>query len=91
MPPPGPKSTTSSRSSHLVNLSNQDWKDVELWVNHKYVCFLPTFQPGPQKSVYFKMLIDDKGNWFPLNGAMIQNIELYHDGKMYNVPVHLAD
>src|SRR5256885_16200458 len=28
----------------ILNYSEEDWDDVEVWVNHKYVCWLPKIE-----------------------------------------------
>jgi hypothetical protein len=51
----------------ILNLSDEDWTDVEVWVNRKYVVHLPRIDAGQKrvKSVTFMMLYDDQGNPFP--------------------------
>src|SRR4051794_10234094 len=77
----------------IVNLSQQDWNDVDLWVNQKYVVHIPHMEHGKLKKINFEMLYDDKGNHFPLDNksAMVNKAELFQDGKMYDVAVRLAD
>jgi hypothetical protein len=74
----------------IVNLSNEDWSDVEVWVNKKYVVFLPDMPKNVLRSVPFQMLYDDAGNSFPLN-QHIDTVEISRDGKMYDVTTKLAD
>ena len=76
---------------NIVNLSEEDWTDVELWVNQDYVVLVPSMPKNVQRSINFQMLFDGKGNFFPTSKARVTKIELYRNGKMYNVPVHLAD
>ena len=77
----------------LVNLSQEEWHDVELWVNEKYVISLPKVEPNKLKIINFQMLYDAKGNYFPTNNAkvLVSKVELYKDGKMFDVPVRLGD
>jgi len=77
----------------VVNLSDQDWKDVEVWVNQQYVVYVPDMQPGSLKQINFQMLYDDKGNSFTTNNkeTRIKSVEVFHDGEMCSVPLQLAD
>jgi hypothetical protein len=77
----------------VVNLSKEPWNDVEVWVNQKYVCFVPSMPPNQLKTLNFQMLYDDQGNYFPLDNkkVLIDKVEVYSDGKMYDVPVKLGD
>ena len=77
----------------LVNLSADEWQDVEIWVNQKYVVHLPRIEPNTLKIIHFQMLYDDKGNYFPTNNkkVLVDKVEVFKDGKMYDVPVRLAD
>jgi hypothetical protein len=77
----------------VVNLSDDDWKDVEVWVNQQYVVSIPDMQPGSLKQFNFQMLYDEKGNSFTTDNTetRIKSVELYHDGRMCSVPLQLAD
>jgi predicted small lipoprotein YifL len=77
----------------LVNLSKEPWSDVEVWVNQKYVVFVPTMQPNDLKIIEFTMLFDDQGNYVPLDNkkVLVNKVEILRDGKMYDVPVKLGD
>lgn len=79
----------------LINLSDEDWSDVDLWVNQKYVVHLGSWPHGQLKKVNFQMLFDDNGQSFPIgndrNGPKVQSVELAHEGKVFEVPVTLAD
>jgi hypothetical protein len=77
----------------VINLSDQDWKDVEVWVNQKYVVFLPKMEKKLLKRLPFEMLFDEAGAYFPKdnNKVMMNKVELYKDGKMYDLPLQLAD
>ena len=80
----------------LVNLSDTDWHDMELWVNQKYEVTVPyVAKTNPGKPTFellvFRLLFDDKGNHFPTYGAHVDKVEIYRDGKMYDVPLRLAD
>ena len=77
----------------LVNLSQDAWTDVEIWVNEKYVVFVPTMKPNELKVLNFQMLFNEKGDYFPVNNksVRINRVEAYRDGQMWDIPVALAD
>ena len=79
----------------VVNFSQSDWNDVEVWVNHQYVCHVPKMQRGQLKEVHFPMLFDEKGNSFPMNSnngkMLVRSVEVLRDGKMYELTVEAAD
>jgi hypothetical protein len=69
---------------------------VEVWLNQKYVVYLPKITPHKLEELPFTLFYDDQGNYFPKEGSsqadsMVKKIEIYMDGKMYNVPLQLAD
>src|SRR5688572_11776646 len=75
----------------VVNLSADEWADVEIWVNQQYVVFIPRMKPHDLKVLNFRMLFDNKGNAFPMNNSSvrIQKVEAYRDGQMFDIPVGL--
>ena len=77
----------------VVNLSQEPWNDVEVWVNQKYVVFVPVMEPNKLKTLNFQMLFDDQGNYFPTENkkTLVTKVEVFRDGKMYDVPVKLGD
>ena len=77
----------------LVNLSQEQWNDVEIWVNQKYVVHLPKVEPNTLKIINFQMLYDEKGNYFPTDNkkVLISKVEVLNEGKMFDVPVRLGD
>lgn len=77
----------------VVNLSEETWNDVEIWVNGQYVVFVPRMKPRDLKVLNFRMLYDNRGRTFPLNNSSVrvQRVEAYRDGTMYEIPVSLAD
>ena len=82
-----------SADSADANLSQEEWDNVEVWVNRNYVVFLPKMEPNKLKTLNFQMLFDEKGNYFPLDNkkVLVDKVEVYRDGKMYDVPVRLGD
>lgn len=82
----------------LANLSDTDWEDVEVWVNKTYVVYVPKVMrsaSGNERLIRFtfQMLFDDAGNSFPTDNrkTRIESVEIYKDGKMYDVTTKLAD
>ncbi|HMB95261.1 MAG TPA: hypothetical protein VKK61_04405 [Tepidisphaeraceae bacterium] len=77
----------------IVNLSDAYWSNIEVWVNKKYVVFVPTMEKGKLEVLPFQMIFDDGGNSFPTDNSKIrvESVELYKDGKMYDVTTKLAD
>lgn len=77
----------------IVNLSNEDWTNVEVWVNRQYVCFVPNMEKGVLKRIDFTMLFNDKGQHFPRNNATIriEQVDIVKDGKVYPVKTQLSE
>ncbi len=77
----------------VVNLSNEDWTDVEIWVNGKYVVFIPRMERNKLKVINFQMLYDANGMYFPVNNKKVHvnKVEALRDGQMYDIPLRLAD
>jgi hypothetical protein len=77
----------------VVNLSKQEWHNVELWVNQQYCIFIPDWKDRELKRLDFKMIFDDGGNYFPLDNSSIRvlKVEALMDGKVYNIPVRLSE
>ena len=84
-----------SDTIQILNDSDEDWTDVEIWVNGKYVVHMPRIEAGRKrvKSLTFLMLYDDQGNPFPRDNRrqMINSLELVRDGMKYKIPLVLAD
>ncbi len=77
----------------IVNLSDQTWTDVEVWVNGKYVVSVPAMKPNELKVLNFQMLFNEKGDYFPVNNKTVRvnRVEVLRDGQMWDVSVALAD
>jgi hypothetical protein len=80
----------------IENLSADAWNNVELWINQKYVVFVPKMAPHVLEELPFTMFYDDQGDYFPkenssASDSLVKKLELYMDGKMYNVPIQLPD
>jgi hypothetical protein len=77
----------------VVNLSDANWEDVEIWINKSYVVHLPLMEPNKLKRIPFQALYNDQGQSFPTknNAVRVQTVEVHHGGKMFDVPVQLGD
>ena len=80
----------------LINLSGEDWTDVEIWVNQAYVVHLITWPGGKDvnlKKINFAMLYNKDGKSFPTSNkdTRVEKLELFRNGKLYNIPMRLAD
>jgi hypothetical protein len=79
----------------ILNSSEDDWKDIDIWVNKSHVCHIPLIPKGKEKveTVAFAMLYDDHGNYFSTQNGKnpVNRVEIVRDGKIYTVPVRLAD
>ena len=80
----------------IVNLSaTDDYKDVEIWVNQKYVIFLPRMEkkaPEPKYTrIDFKMIYDRTGKFFETSDEQprISKLEMFTGGKLYQVPIEI--
>ena len=85
----------SSNQIEIANLSDQTWDNVEVWVNERWVVYVPQMKPRDLKILTFRMMYDEKSQPFPMfndnNAKRVEKVEVLHDGQMYNVPVALAD
>ena len=85
----------SADQLEVVNLSDQAWDNVEVWVNQKWVVYVPQMKPHDLKVLNFHMMYDDKNHPFPMfndsQAKRVEKVEVLHDGKMFDVPVALAD
>lgn len=81
----------------VVNLGTEDWHNVELWANRKYVVFIPSIRAGADRvtTINFQMMYDARGRYFPVNNAvperMLRQLEIVRDGTIYSVPFTQAD
>ena len=75
----------------LENLSNDEWNDVEVWVNHDYVVFLPHLPKNKLEIIFFQSLFNGKGESFPIRNSKVQieQLEVLMDGKLHDVKVVL--
>lgn len=81
----------------IINSGADDWDNVEVWANRRYVVFVPRIRAGSDrvKTLHFQMLFDEKGRYFPLDNRtpdrMVRQIEIVRDGMIYTVPFAQAD
>jgi hypothetical protein len=81
----------------IVNLGTEDWQNVELWANRKYVVFIPRIRAGADRvtTINFQMMFDANGHYFPLDNStperMVRQLEIVRDGSIYSVPFAQAD
>jgi hypothetical protein len=76
-----------SKRLDVVNLANADWNGVEVWINHLYVVYVPSWQKMVDEKLDFTMFYDRDGHHFETLGGRnpLQTVEIYHDGKLYPV------
>ena len=80
----------------IVNLGTEDWHNVEVWANRKYVVFIPHVRAGADRvtTLNFQMMFDDRGHSFPVANRtpdrMVRQLEIVRDGTIYTVPVAQA-
>jgi hypothetical protein len=79
----------------VLNYSDEDWDDVEVWVNKSYVCFVPKIEKGKArvKTLDFQMLYDEKGEYFWTNGGKtpVKDVDIVRNGKVYKLPTKIAE
>ena len=78
---------------NVINLSEETWNNVEIWVNKSYVVFVPSMPPKKLKNIPFQAIYNADGQNFPLNNmkTLVNTVEIFRDGKMYEMPTQLAD
>jgi hypothetical protein len=76
-----------SRKINLANLSDSDWKNVEVWINQEYVLNVPMFPKNSGESLNFELFYDQYGHHFQTyNGKNpVQSVQIYNGGKLYDV------
>ena len=80
----------------LTNFSEEDWEDVEIWVNRTYVVAVPRIAKGGTtlKTLEFQILFDSTGHSFPTNNTnanQVRELEMLRGGKIYDIRFQLAD
>ena len=73
----------------ITNLSDEDWNDVELWVNRAYVVHLPVLKAhaGRVTSIPFQAIYNDQGQSFPTDNrkVLVDKVEVYYSWKLLRV------
>jgi hypothetical protein len=79
----------------ILNSSDDDWKDIDVWVNKSHVCHVPLIPKGKEKveTLAFAMLYNAHGSYFSTENGKnpVNRVEILRDGKVYTVPVRLAE
>jgi hypothetical protein len=79
----------------ILNSSPEDWKEIDVWVNRSHVCHIPIIPAGKEKveTVMFSMLYNAQGNYFTTEDGKnpVNRVEILKDGKLYTIPLRLAD
>ncbi len=76
---------------NLVNLGEQDWPNVDVWVNGRYVCPIASLPVKQQKGINFSYFYDTAGMPAPSRGTWIEKVELFYNGQLYDITMHPAD
>jgi hypothetical protein len=80
----------------LTNLSSEEWKNLEMWVNQAYVVRVPKVEAKGTgigiRTLDFQMIYNAKGEHLPTNNDKypIKSVEIRRNGVMYKVPVKYA-
>jgi hypothetical protein len=79
----------------ILNSSDEDWNDIEIWVNQSYVVHIRSIPKGKQtvETVGFEMLYNVSGDYFSTSGGKnpVNLVEMRRNGKIYQLPIVLAD
>jgi hypothetical protein len=79
----------------ILNYDNQDWNDIDIWVNKTYVVHIPKISKSKEKveTINFPMLYDAQGHSFSTDGGKnpMKQVEIVREGKVYQIPLALAD
>ena len=101
--PAGGKAMAQSEVSYtwdrvdLINYSPAEWTDLNVWVNQKYVVHLTSLKggsiekPGPVLEIPFRAFYGPDGKSMPTGGLVVNKVELFRDGKLYEVPARIGE
>ena len=76
---------------NLVNVGEEDWNDVNVWVNQQFVVKLGSLPVRVQRGVNFHALYDREGLRAPSRGVWIRTVEIERDGQLYPLRIRIAD
>jgi hypothetical protein len=76
---------------NLINLGDQDLKDLVIWVNGTYSAPMSVLPTKQQRGVNFRLLFDSKGMRAPNNGTWVNKVELFYSGQLYTIRTRAAD
>ena len=86
-----------SDTLQIANLTNEDWNNVEVWVNEQWVVFVPRV-PGKAevaRTLDFTMFYDRLGRPFPEDNSspesVVHKVEIYRDGRLYELAGLMMD
>jgi len=77
----------------LTNLSDEEWKNIDVWVNKTYVVHVPKIEAKQGvRTLDFQMIYNIKGENLPTDNDKfpITDVEILKGGTMYKVKVKLA-
>ncbi len=83
----------------LINLSDTPWTDTEVWLNGEYVVFMPQVNSKKIEKIPFRAFYNGQGQYFPTSNGSILNrkpilinkVELFRDGMLYDVSTQTAE
>ena len=77
----------------IVNLSDDQWDGVEIWVNAEYVIYIPSLKPHELQSIPFQAIYNDQGKSFPTDNSkvLVNKVEVFTGDKMWDVSKQQAD
>lgn len=83
------------KTVEIINYSDDDWTNVQLWINKGYVVGVPKIAKGKDRTTLlnFQMFYDDAGNYFvtDFGKKRVDTLEMFRDGKLYTIKLGLAD
>lgn len=79
----------------ILNSSDEDWTNIDIWLNQSYVCHIPSIPKGKLKveTIQFQMLYNVNGDFFDTQDGKnpVNMVEMFRDGKMSQIPIVMAD
>ncbi len=88
----------TAETVQLANLSGESWENLEVWINGKYVVFVPKVEPGKLRTLNFSMFFDGRGNAIPKAtkeqkelSPRVASVQVLRNDAWYDMPLKLAD